>query len=51
MRVKIMSFDLSASLDIISVDRRYFGVTKKKQGARGSLHLHKTCKFSYVFLI
>ena len=50
MRVKIMSFDLSASLDIISVDRRYFGVTKK-QGARGSFHLHKTCKFSYVFLI
>ena len=45
MRVKFMSFDHSASLDIISVDRRYFG-SDQKQDAKGSWHLHKTGKFS-----
>ena len=30
MRVKLMSFDHSAFLDIISADRRYFEMTKNR---------------------
>ena len=48
--VKLMPFDHSASLDIISADRRCFGATKNR-APEGHDPLHKTVKFSYVFLI
>ena len=46
MRVTLMSFDHSASLDIISADRRYFGVTKNR-APEG----HDTCTRPVSFLM